>query len=77
MRRKRLISDARGLIGTGMILGLGGSAIGAMPAAPAGVGAGIAAFGSMMPAYGTALGGSYAIDAAMGIIPKTRRRQKR
>jgi hypothetical protein len=67
MKRKRMINDAVGLAGTGMIVGIGAQLPGAGPS--------MQAFGSMMPAMGTAMGGGYAIGAMKDMVPKKRRKR--
>jgi hypothetical protein len=65
MKRKRMVNDAVGLTAAGFALGVGGSLPGAGPSTQA--------MASMLPSVGTAMGGGYAINAMMGMVPKKKR----
>ena len=66
MKRNKMIKDAVGLTTVGMVTSVGAGIPGA--------GASMQAFGSMMPAMGSAMGGGYAIQAVMDMVPKKRRK---
>ena len=59
MKRKRMFRDIAGFTATGMTLGVGASALGAMPDAPAGASQGMANMAGFMPVTGSIMGAGY------------------
>lgn len=65
MKTKRMIRDSVGLTTAGFALGVGAAIPGGGPPSQA--------MASMLPSVGTAVGGGYAINAMMGMVPKKRK----
>jgi len=74
-RTRQYQRNAIGLTATGMTLGVGASALGAMPAAPAGAGQSLERMAGFMPTMGTIAGGGTAIGMLSDLQPKRRRRR--
>lgn len=76
-RMKQYQRGATGLTATGMALGIGATAVGAMPNAPAGAGKALGNMAGFLPVTGSIMGGGMAMGMMSDLQKKHQRRRGR